>query len=63
MNTAWILQRFSFITGEQHTSPNDSSKIQLTLEFVGKCWKKDLLLTKLQRTPMFLAFSENYVEI
>jgi hypothetical protein len=51
MTTAGILQSFSLITGKQHTCPSDSKKIQQLLEFVGKCWKNDLLSTKLQRTP------------
>ena len=58
MTTAGILQSFSLITGKQHTSPIDSNKIQLLLEFVGKYWKNDLLSTKLQRTPIVIRLSE-----
>jgi len=52
MTTAWILQSFSLITGKQHTCPSDSNKIQQLLDFVGKCWKNDLMPSKLQRTPI-----------
>jgi len=63
MTTAGILQSFSLITGKQHTSPIDSNKIQQYWNLLDNVEKMTALSTKLQRTPIVLDFSENFVEI
>ena len=63
MTTAGIWQSFYLITGKQHTSPGDSNKIQQYWNLLENVGKLTSLSTKLQRTPIVLDFSENYVEI